>query len=64
MCEENNFYLWMRPCPADESNETGLYIVVGDGRRGSVLQQEHQVAVVEVVPLGYRVLTKIHLDKQ
>ena len=46
----------MRPCPADESNETGLHVVVGDGRRRSVLQQEHQVAVVEVVPLGYRVL--------
>merc|ERR1719234_1071389 len=39
------------PCPADESNETGLHIVVGDGRRCSVLQQEHQVAVVEVVAL-------------
>ena len=48
--------LWMRPCTADESDETGLHIVVGDGRRGSVLQEEHQVAVVEVVALGYRVL--------
>ena len=43
----------MCPCPADEANETCLHVVVGDGRRGAVLQQEHQVAVVEVVPLEY-----------
>ena len=48
--------LWMGPCPADEANETCLHVVVGDGGRGAVLQQEHQVAVVEVVPLGHRVL--------
>ena len=43
----------MRPCPTDEPNETGLNVVVNDGRRGAVLQQEHQVAVVEVVALGH-----------
>ena len=45
--------LWMCPCPADEANETSLDVVAGDGRRGSVLKQEHQVAVVEVVPLRH-----------
>ena len=45
--------LWMCPCPADEANETSLHVVAGDGRRGSVLKQEHQVAVVEVVPLQH-----------
>ena len=46
----------MRPSPTDEANETGLHVVADDGRRGAVLHQEHQVAVVEVVALGHQVL--------
>ena len=46
----------MRPSPTDEANETGLHVVADDGWGGAVLQQEHQVAVVEVVALGHQVL--------
>ena len=42
----------MRPRSADEADETSLDVVVDDGGRGPVLEQEDQVAVVEVVSLS------------
>ena len=42
----------MRPRSADEANETSLDVVVDDGGRGPMLEQEDQVAVVEVVSLS------------
>ena len=44
-------HLWKSPGPTNESYQASLDIVVDNGGRGPVLQQEHQVAVVEVVPL-------------
>ena len=55
----------MRPRSADEANETSLDVVVDDGGRGPVLEQEDQVAVVEVVSLSKkRYLVLIQLSWQ
>ena len=44
-------HLWKSPGPTNESYQASLDVVVDNGGGGPVLQQEHQVAVVEVVPL-------------
>ena len=46
-----NLHLWKSSGPTDESYQASLDVVVDNGGGGPVLQQEHQVAVVEVVPL-------------
>ena len=44
-------HLWKSPGPTNESYQASLDVVVDNGGGGPVLQQEHQVAVVEVVSL-------------
>ena len=46
-----NLHLWKSSGPTDESYQASLDVVVDNGGGSPVLQQEHQVAVVEVVPL-------------
>ena len=46
-----NRYLWKSPGATNESYQASLNVVVDNGGGSPVLQQEHQVAVVEVVSL-------------
>ena len=46
-----NRHLWKSPGSTNEPYQASLDVVVDNGGGGPVLQQEHQVAVVEVVPL-------------
>ena len=48
---QNYPHLWKSPGPTNESYQASLNVVVDNGGGGPVLQQEHQVAVVEVVSL-------------